>query len=66
MSEALNEDDTFRLDTEFSRDQQGKLSVHDRMLRNAPQFWAWLNNGAYIHVCERRLREEKRYQRDIY
>ena len=87
-----------RLDTAFSRDQQGKLYVQDLMLKYAPQFWAWLNDGAYLYVCGdasrmakdvdqtlrriaqeqsghskdaadeyvERLKEEKRYQRDIY
>jgi sulfite reductase (NADPH) flavoprotein alpha-component len=87
-----------RLDTAFSRDQQSKLYVQDLMLKHAPQFWAWLNDGAYLYVCGdasrmakdvdqtlrriaqeqsghskeaaddyvERLKEEKRYQRDIY
>ena len=87
-----------RLDTAFSRDQQGKLYVQDLMLKHAPQLWAWLNDDAYLYVCGdasrmakdvdqtlrriareqsghskeladeyvERLKEEKRYQRDIY
>jgi sulfite reductase (NADPH) flavoprotein alpha-component len=87
-----------RLETAFSRDQQNKLYVQDLMLKHAPQFWAWLNDGASLYVCGdasrmakdvdqtlrriaqeqsghskeaadeyvERLKEEKRYQRDIY
>jgi sulfite reductase (NADPH) flavoprotein alpha-component len=72
--------------------------VQDLMLKHAPRFWAWLNDGAYLYVCGdasrmakdvdqtlrriaqeqsghskeaaddyvERLKEEKRYQRDIY
>ncbi|MBV8631103.1 MAG: sulfite reductase subunit alpha [Silvibacterium sp.] len=40
-----------RLDTAFSRDQEHKIYVQDRMLENAPQFWAWLRDGAGIYVC---------------
>lgn len=40
-----------RLDTAFSRDQEQKVYVQDRMLEQAPQFWAWLQDGASIYVC---------------
>ena len=40
-----------RLDTAFSRDQEHKIYVQDRMLEQAPQFWAWLQDGAGIYVC---------------
>jgi sulfite reductase (NADPH) flavoprotein alpha-component len=39
------------LDTAFSRDQEHKVYVQDRMLEQAPQFWAWLQDGAGIYVC---------------
>lgn len=39
------------LDTAFSRDQEHKLYVQDRMLEQAPQFWSWLQDGASIYVC---------------
>lgn len=87
-----------RLDTAFSRDQQEKLYVQDLMRKHALQFWAWLNEGAYLYVCGdasrmakdvdqalrqiaeeqsghsadaakeyvAQLKEQKRYQRDIY
>jgi sulfite reductase (NADPH) flavoprotein alpha-component len=40
-----------RLDTAFSRDQDHKVYVQDRMLVQAPQFWAWLQDGASLYVC---------------
>lgn len=40
-----------RLDTAFSRDQEHKVYVQDRMLEQAPQFWSWLQEGAGIYVC---------------
>ena len=40
-----------QLDAAFSRDQQEKLYVQDLMRKHALQFWAWLNDGAYLYVC---------------
>ena len=40
-----------RLDTAFSRDQDAKVYVQDRMLENAPTLWKWLQDGASIYVC---------------
>ena len=40
-----------RLDTAFSRDQDDKVYVQDRMLQHAPQFWRWVQEGASIYVC---------------
>ena len=40
-----------RLDTAFSRDQEHKVYVQDRMMEQAPQFWNWLQDGAGIYVC---------------
>lgn len=40
-----------RLDTAFSRDQNGKVYVQDRMLGNAPQLWRWMQEGASLYVC---------------
>ena len=40
-----------RLDTAFSRDQDGKVYVQDRMMENAPMFWEWLQDGASVYVC---------------
>ncbi len=40
-----------RLDTAFSRDQQDKVYVQDKMLEQAPAFWRWLQDGASVYVC---------------
>jgi sulfite reductase (NADPH) flavoprotein alpha-component len=40
-----------RLDLAFSRDQERKVYVQDRMLENAPVFWQWLQEGASVYVC---------------
>lgn len=40
-----------RLDTAFSRDQERKVYVQDRMLEQAHTFWAWLQEGASVYVC---------------
>ena len=39
------------LDLAFSRDQEHKVYVQDRMLQQAPQFWSWLQDGASVYVC---------------
>jgi sulfite reductase (NADPH) flavoprotein alpha-component len=40
-----------RLDTAFSRDQPHKIYVQHRMLENAAELWAWLEDGAHLYVC---------------
>jgi sulfite reductase (NADPH) flavoprotein alpha-component len=40
-----------QLDTAFSRDQEAKIYVQDRMLEHAAQLWAWMEDGASIYVC---------------
>ena len=40
-----------RLDTAFSRDQESKVYVQDRMLEQARLFWDWLQEGASVYVC---------------
>ena len=40
-----------RLDLAFSRDQAHKIYVQHRMLEQARDLWAWLQNGAYFYVC---------------
>lgn len=50
-----------RLDTAFSRDQQEKIYVQQRMLERGEELWEWLNNGAYFYVCG----DAKRMARDV-
>ena len=40
-----------RLDLAFSRDQEKKIYVQDRMLENTAEIWSWLEAGGYFYVC---------------
>jgi sulfite reductase (NADPH) flavoprotein alpha-component len=40
-----------RLHTAFSRDQAEKIYVQQRMLENARELFAWLEEGAHFYVC---------------
>jgi sulfite reductase (NADPH) flavoprotein alpha-component len=87
-----------RLDLAFSRDQDHKVYVQQRMLEQAPLLFEWLQRGAYLYVCGDarqmaegvqqtllqiiaqhgnmdaatarqylvKMRQDKRYQRDVY
>lgn len=35
----------------FSRDQENKIYVQDRMLSYGAELYEWIQNGAYIYVC---------------
>jgi sulfite reductase (NADPH) flavoprotein alpha-component len=40
-----------RLDTAFSRDQQKKVYVQDRVREHSEILWNWLEQGAYFYIC---------------
>ena len=40
-----------QLDTAFSRDQEQKIYVQDRIKEKAAAFNSWLENGASIYIC---------------
>lgn len=40
-----------RFDTAFSRDQEKKIYVQDKMLQEAKSLWEWLQEGASVYVC---------------
>ncbi len=40
-----------RLDLAFSRDQERKVYVQNRMLENAKELYGWLEEGACFYVC---------------
>ncbi|MDG0969736.1 MAG: sulfite reductase subunit alpha [Porticoccaceae bacterium] len=40
-----------RFDTAFSRDQEEKVYVQNKMHDNATELFRWLENGAYFYVC---------------
>lgn len=76
------------IDYAFSRDQQQKIYVQDRLLQKADQLRQWVADGAAIYICGslngmaqevehvliqilgqielEQLREQHRYQRDVY
>ena len=40
-----------RFDTAFSRDQEHKIYVQDRMRENGAEMWNWIERGAHFFVC---------------
>ncbi|EOR07629.1 bifunctional nitrate reductase/sulfite reductase flavoprotein subunit alpha [Acinetobacter sp. ANC 3926] len=40
-----------RLDLAFSRDQDQKIYVQDRMREQGAELWQWLEQGAYFCIC---------------
>ncbi|MCG8600113.1 MAG: sulfite reductase subunit alpha [Verrucomicrobiales bacterium] len=87
-----------RIDLAWSRDQEHKIYVQDRLRENGEELWKWLENGAHFYVCGdaqymapdvekallesirkfggmddegataylKKLKDEHRYQRDVY
>jgi sulfite reductase (NADPH) flavoprotein alpha-component len=39
------------LDLAFSRDQDERIYVQQRMRERAKELWAWIEDGAYLYVC---------------
>lgn len=50
-----------RLHTAFSRDQENKIYVQDRMRENAAELWAWIKAGGHFYVCG----DAKRMAKDV-
>jgi len=40
-----------RINTAFSRDQQGKVYVQHKMHKQAAELYSWLEAGAYVYLC---------------
>nr|WP_157226718.1 bifunctional nitrate reductase/sulfite reductase flavoprotein subunit alpha [Gordonia soli] len=40
-----------RLDVAFSRDQESKIYVQDRMREHGAELYRWLHDGAHVYVC---------------
>ena len=40
-----------RFDTAFSRDQEEKIYVQNRIVEHAEEFYAWLEEGGFIYIC---------------
>ncbi|MCH1624037.1 assimilatory sulfite reductase (NADPH) flavoprotein subunit [Fredinandcohnia quinoae] len=51
-----------RADVAFSRDQEEKVYVQNRMLENSKELFMWLEEGAYVYVCG----DEKNMARDVH
>lgn len=50
-----------RLDLAWSRDQETKVYVQDRLRENAQELWRWLQAGACFYVCG----DAKRMAKDV-
>lgn len=50
-----------RMDLAFSRDQEKKIYVQDRMLERGKELYAWLEEGARFYVCG----DAKRMAKDV-
>lgn len=50
-----------RLDLAWSRDQEHKVYVQDRMREHAAEVWSWLQGGAHFYVCG----DAKRMAKDV-
>jgi sulfite reductase (NADPH) flavoprotein alpha-component len=49
------------LDLAWSRDQDRKIYVQDKMLESGAELWDWISKGAYFYVCG----DAKRMARDV-
>lgn len=49
--EALRQGELQHLSVAFSRDQEHKIYVQDRIRKNAQELWQWLEGGAHIYIC---------------
>ncbi|MCC2596593.1 assimilatory sulfite reductase (NADPH) flavoprotein subunit [Pusillimonas sp. MFBS29] len=49
--QALADGDLHRLDLAFSRDQEHKIYVQDRLRERAADLFKWIQGGAHIYVC---------------
>ena len=50
-----------KLDTAFSRDQEHKIYVQNRMMEASRELWQWLEEGAHFYVCG----DAKRMAKDV-
>jgi sulfite reductase (NADPH) flavoprotein alpha-component len=50
-----------QLDLAFSRDQEAKVYVQDKMRERGPELWKWLEEGAHFYVCG----DAKRMAKDV-
>ena len=55
----LVQENKLRLDIAFSRDQDTKIYVQDKLYENKKDIWRWLEEGAYLYICGDALRMAK-------
>ncbi len=55
-----------RFDTAFSRDQEEKVYVQNRMLEQGSELFSWLEEGAYFYVCGDASRMAKDVDRALH
>ena len=51
LSDLLRRGSLTRLDTAFSRDQDRKVYVQDRVREHGSELYRWLESGAHLYVC---------------
>jgi sulfite reductase (NADPH) flavoprotein alpha-component len=47
----LNKNQLTRIDNAWSRDQDYKIYVQDKMRENTADLWDWIKGGAFFYVC---------------
>jgi sulfite reductase (NADPH) flavoprotein alpha-component len=61
LSEMLQQGFLQRLSHAFSRDQEERIYVQQRMIEKGAQLWSWLEDGAHFYVCG----DAKRMAKDV-
>ena len=51
FDEYLSKNQLNRIDNAWSRDQDYKIYVQDKMAENAADLWDWIKGGAFFYVC---------------
>ena len=51
FDEYLSKNQLNRIDNAWSRDQDYKIYVQDKMRENAADLWDWIKGGAFFYVC---------------
>ena len=59
LESMLSDGHLTKFNTAFSRDQERKIYVQDRMLEEATEIWRWLQDGASVYVCGDALKMAK-------
>ena len=54
-----------KIDVAFSRDQEKKIYVQDRIKENSKEFFEWIKSGAYIYICGDKEKMAKDVEKSI-